>query len=259
MKSTYLIPTIKPSFCVNSIIKQIESLGNHDYEIIIISSNQIISENPNVKFVFDDKNTGSVYAINKGYKESNGDVIFLMTDDHSIPANLLSIFDYFETPEFKNKKAKIANLTSALGGPGYFMYHKDPRFRNMERVWALYDNIQPNSIMGAGPFPIDFQYAKKYNTICFPVFFRETIENLLGGVIYNERFEQCYADHWLGFYCDNFLDKENLNWGPKDIWVDVIPDFSILMERHERAELDKVTFLELVKNLAEGKSTTYNS
>ena len=258
MKATYLIPTIKPDFCIKKIVNQIENLEKHDHEIIIISSQNINIENSNIKFVFDDKNIGSIYALNKGYKESSGDVIFVMVDDHSIPNNLLSIYKYFETQEFKNKKAKIANLTDCLGGPGYIMEQKVPAHKNSKIEWSLYSNIIPSGSIAPGPFPINFPYAKKYNVICFPVIFRETIDKYLGGVIYNEKFHQCYADHWLGFYTDYMLNQNDFNYGPKDIWLDSIPTFGNLVVRHEKQEIDKNIFLELVKNLMENKSTKYN-
>jgi len=258
LKFTYLIPTVKPQYCIQTVINQISRLKEHEHEIIVISSKELVTSNKNVVFVKDEVDSGSVHALNVGYKASSGDVVFVLVDDHSIPENLLSINDYFNSESFKNKKMKVANLSAVFGGPGSIMFQKDPRYKNVEVNWTLYDNASCSATVGAGPFPIDFPYAKKYDVVCFPVMFKETIEKYLDGKIYNDRFSQCYADHWLGFYC-GLIDGGNIDWGPKDIWVDSIQYYGSLVTRHEKAEQDKLVFLDLVKYGLINKKVKYNA
>src|SRR5208282_5805800 len=90
MKISYLLPTIKPKQYAEKIIKDIQSLPSHDYEIILVSTDPSWATNPDVKFFLDDKKTGNTYATNLAYKKATGDIVVFQSDDHYFGPNFLN-------------------------------------------------------------------------------------------------------------------------------------------------------------------------
>lgn len=213
MKISYIIPTIKPEYCANYVIHNIEHLPKHDFEIILISPNPSKFSGKNIISLFDDTIAGAVYSFNKGYKVSTGDIIVPFCDDQELCPNFLDIFNYIETPEFQNKKIKLCNLAERMGGPGKDSYHKLEAIKEIKNPWPL-DSI----------FPQNHPNKRPYTTYFFPLIMRESIEKYMDGVIYNDCFVQGWNDHWIGYYSDILNNDSEM--GPKNIYSKTIDSFN---------------------------------
>ena len=251
LKMSYLISTIKPKRCAEVVVNQILSFPKHEKEIVIISPDKSWEEDKRVKFCLDDKCTGGVYGFNKGCRESNGDMVVLCTDDNYLPANFVDIYDFFSTPEFQARTMKVANICPWQGGPGKVMLFKRAEDQYLNGTCSFYEE----DFAKGGVFPRGLPNAMPYEIFSYPVIFRETLDKFFDGAVYNDRFIQCYSDHWFGFHYERFKGNDPAI-GPKDMYVVPIPGFGSLRIRHDTAEQDRQMFLQLVKNSP--NTTKYN-
>jgi len=241
-KTSYLIATIKPSYCAHSLIDKIASFPDHDYEVIVIANYEFDTQDkPKVKAVLDDKDSSSAYAYNKGYKNSDGNIISILTDDIYVPDNFYKLVDHFQKLEDLNKKFKIVDLSHMYCGPGKKSIFKDGIPAPLD-MWPLYMG-DPHR---AGVFPLNWPNVRPYQVFFTPAIHRETIETYLNGVIYNEKLTQGYADHWLGYYFEVLGGEEILPL--LDIWTFPNIAYGNLVRRTAQRGTSKEAFLKLVAN-----------
>lgn len=180
---SYIISTIRPWNMVQQTINSIQAMGEHDHEILICSPYEYNIKHDNVKFLLDDENNGSRYAWNKMVKYSQGDWIMEVTDDwHFVNLDIQKLLRFTYSDKMLKKTFKLIHMTA----------------RN---VWGE-----------TTPFNIDVTpITTIYPCIHFSFIEKKTINKKLDGVIFNERFRNCYVDHWLGFYC-----SQNEKYKPLD-------------------------------------------
>lgn len=239
MKFSYIIPTAKPNFCSENVIEGILKLPTHEFEIILISTGEDSFNNiPNFKFIKDTKKTGSVSAINEGYKQSSGDIIIITPDDHTVPENFLDIKNYLNSKEFNSKKIKLGNLCEWMGGPG-----KDVFYKKLKKLTSGEWHVNT-------AYPKDHTNQIPYQIIAFPVLEKATVENELNGVIFNECFLHHYPDHWLGAYSE-YINKED-DIGPKDVFMTCVQNHNDLQTNFKTDPYDKEVFLKLMNRMKDG-------
>lgn len=253
LKVSYLLSTAKPPQCAQWMVDYIRGFEQHEHEIVICSPDTSLALD-GVKFVLDDRCTGGVYGFNKAYSVSDGDIVCLCSDDHALPKDFLRIFDYFDTEEFKNRNVKIANLCMWHGGPGKKMLLKRPEDQHLNGICGFW--AEGEEATRGGVFPRGWPNAAPYEIICFPVFFRESLEKYFDNLIYNTRFYQGYADHWLGWHYGRVKGNDP-DLGPPDMYIYPVGNFGQMgRPRHPGAAQDRQIFLDLVKN--SHNTTNYN-
>lgn len=149
-----------------------------DYEIIVCSSRKLNINHKRVKIIRDpDGNIGSIAPVNECLKASQGDYFFSTPDDHLPHRNCFNIQQFIEeTHHFKNREYKITSTgwrDRPFCGPVAFI------------TGTLMPNGLTNPLVGI---------------LAMPAGARSTVENLLGGVIFNETFMHVAADNFLSLY-----------------------------------------------------------
>ena len=230
---TYVISTIRHFPLIIQTIYSIKALGSHDYEILVVSPHDYTNECneiENARYIVDDRNLGSVGAYNKGVKEAKGDWVFLLSDDFSLMNINIEEFQDFLNSERMQKK-------------DFKMFSPHPRSGH------LLDGVSYET-------PIH----EPYQVMHFPCIAKETINDKLGGVIWNERFRHGYVDHWLGFYASKFETFEPYNY---NLFKDPADSFIRLNEdqyrNHAYDNHDYNTLDELYKEFLENENLPYNA
>ena len=174
----------------NKVVDHILGLPKNDkveeeYEIIICTRDKIEIPNKKVKIIEDPAgNIGGIKPLNKAFKESQGDYFIVSNDDVFMSAKSFDVEEFLESENFENRKYKICAVGQNTSNPA--------------RV-----PTQKHSV------PI----------LAYPAGKRDTIEKLMGGVIFNESFKHIYGDNWLSYYLDSkeegpiFMPDTMYNYG----------------------------------------------
>jgi len=153
------------------------------YEIIICHQDEI--RDSRVRWIKDDKLSGSCYAYNTCYKYSSGKYIFIFTDDAILHGDIYGTIDFLESDLFKNKKFKITTLPGMLRDKtspiNITKFEKEPSYPDILKLTDCYIICPP------------------FNVPCFPIFSRETVDNFLGGILFHPSVKICH-DWWLGAF-----------------------------------------------------------
>ncbi len=245
MKISYVVATEKPRYCGETVIKSILDLPSHNKEIILVSSNVEFAENKEVKFVYDDKCTGGVYAYNKGYENADGDWIVNVIDDHSLPENFLDAFKETESEDFKKLTLHVGQLLPQFWGPGNPVWHKD---RTPQGYYGEHYPITETISQ-------DNPYQTPYQSLNIPVILREDVFKYLDGICWNTSFRHHYCDHWLGCYAE-YINGCQSFW-PKSTWVRMHNDFNSLVFKTQHDNYDKNILVHL-RHLLYSQGINYN-
>jgi glycosyltransferase involved in cell wall biosynthesis len=198
---SYLIATKRGPDEILDCLSSIHSLPEHDYEVIVCSpqTDNVISlhGNHNILYVGDYEISGSVHAFHKAYSFARGDYICLLIEDIALPPDFLNILDWMNSDFMKKKTFKVVNL-GWDGGPGLYTYGHDDlvdgtSFWRPETI-SIRDDIKP------------------YSVVPLPFFERKTIDEKLGGFIFNPAFRHHYVDHWLGLFLSKNETFEPHKW-----------------------------------------------
>ena len=168
---SYLLATKDDILSSWETIQSILDLPEHDREIIICCPENKILDDDRFIWVVDDKCTGSPYAFNKAYWNSEGDYIATVIDDILLPLNFLDMLDFMKSDFMKKKKFKISNILWD-GGPGLYAYGH-PYLEDGTDMWTIDKH-----------HPVDTKDCP-YSIMPLPFFERETVENLLSGYLFN--------------------------------------------------------------------------
>lgn len=245
MKISYVVAIEKPEYCGNVILKSILDLPKHNKEIIVVSSNPVYAENKEVKFVFDDKCTGGVYAYNKGYEHAKGDWIVNVIDDHSLPENFLDAFKETESEDFKKLTIHAGQLLPQFWGPGKEMWEKNIPVPGYDgHHYPITETVSPDN-----PFQTPYQ------SLNIPIILREDVYKYLDGVCWNTSFIHHYCDHWLGCYVE-YINGCQSFW-PKTVWARMHNDFNSLMFKTQHDHYDKNVLIRL-RHLLYTQGINYN-
>jgi glycosyltransferase involved in cell wall biosynthesis len=242
MKISYLLPTIKPNRFALDIINDIKKLPKHNHEIVLISPDLSWSQNSDVKFVHEKEKAGTVKATNEAYKNSSGDFIVCLVDDHRFDNNFLDFLKYAFSEEVSKNKIRVGNSCVTFGRYGDVSFHKPTR---------TFSNFHPTTLVVPQEIP-----CKPYSIVCFPMVFKEDVEKHMNGVIFNESFMSFYADSWMGYFVEHHNNR-CVNW-PVDVWVNVQPCNNQYVSNKEKEPEDHLTFLKLIKKFNENPDLPYN-
>lgn len=127
--------------CIDSIT---ETRVGLEYEIIISSNSTYSLEKQleiqkniySPKWVFNDKNGGFAYAMNRGLEKAIGDVLIIMNPDVRIKEGLFDMLSYFQShlrvgiiaPKIVNVNGKIQDSFRTFITPWNFLYRHLSRF-----------------------------------------------------------------------------------------------------------------------------------
>jgi hypothetical protein len=189
---SYLISTIRNFDVTEKCINSIESLSEHDHEIIICAPQRILDtypspKKPYIKYVVDNKENGSTYGFNLGSKHCKGDWILVGVDDNIISIDIKKLIEILNSPNIKNAKYQVYNL----GGKWYdTIYRNHSNFGIQDAYWDL------KWIRNCDTSTLNF----KYPVVSFPLVSKKTIEEKFNGYLFNEHLVHHYVDHWLGIF-----------------------------------------------------------
>lgn len=242
MKISYILPTIKPKQFASQIIEDVKNLPKHDYEILLVSTDATWSQNSDIKFIHEKEKKGTVRATNEAYKNSSGDFIVCLTDDHRFGNNFLNILRSASSEVVSKEKIKIGNASVTFGRYGDVSFHKPSR---------TFSKFHPTTLVVPKEIP-----CRAYSIACFPMVFKEDVEKYMDGVIFNDSFTSFYADSWLGYFAE-YHNKKPINW-PEDVWVNVLPCNNSHAANQNSINKDHHIFLELIKKFNEDPNLPYN-
>jgi glycosyltransferase involved in cell wall biosynthesis len=242
VKISYLLPTIKPNQFALRLIEDIKNLPKHDYEIVLISPDSRWCENSDIKFIHEKQKQGTVKATNEAYKNSSGDFIVCLTDDHRFGSNFLDFLNSALSEEVSKEKIRIGNACVTFGRYGDVSFHKPTK---------TFSKFHPTTLVVPEEIP-----CKPYSIVCFPMVFKEDVEKYMRGIIFNESFMSFYADSWMGYFAEHH-NKKCVNW-PVDVWVDSQPCNSQYEANKEQEPKDHSTFLKMIKKFNEDPDIPYD-
>lgn len=174
MKIAYIITTIRPFHLWGKTISSIQLLDHHDYEILIISPQDFKYECaniPNTYYIKEPGGYGSVYANNLGCKITDADWLAFLPDDFHLSGLDINAFkEFLDGSHMQQKTFKM-----------FSFYTRSCHLVPGQEIYTT---------------PVD----KPYQVMHFPCVAKSTIDDKLGGVIFNHRFKHHYVDHWLGYY-----------------------------------------------------------
>lgn len=166
-----LIPTIRTPVYIVEFLKA--SPCPMLYEIVVGTSNLNFSLDGIDKVVYLKQEKGSAYCINKLFQASEGDYIYAMTDDNIMTDGWWQVTKELDDLDYQHKVLSLGISRCPLPnawGP----------------LWDLHG--------------VDTGLNPAFYTAVFPAFRRDTVENLLDGIIFNESYYHHHADIWLGHY-----------------------------------------------------------
>lgn len=233
MKISYIITTIRPPSLVKITIDSIRALDNHNYDITLVSPNPDyipITQSWGVNYIKDLGGAGSVGPNNMAIKHTTGDWLTYLPDDFKlINLDINKFQDFLAGPEMKKKTFKMFSLHPRSG-------HK-------------IDGVEYET-------PID----EPYQVMHFPVIARETIENKLDGVVFNEHFFHSYVDHFLGFYASKHEQYEPFNYS---LYPEAGPFITLNTQtqyrNHSNDDYDYRTLDRLYREFKQNPAMKYNS
>lgn len=215
-----LIASVRDS--VYKVVDHIEkTLSSVDYEIVICSSNDLSLNKPNIKLIKDKEgNIGSIIPTNQCFQASQGDIFLVTCDDILLNPNVIHLEKFLESQTFDDREYKICSI-------GYVDYH---------HCFVPTSNKDRIPIMS------------------FPAGQRQSIDDYMDGVIFNEGFSHIWADNWLSYYLaykgEGPVFMPNT---PNDLSFDSREEKSLLLR-----ESDGIFFQRLVGFLKDNPNMTYN-
>ena len=208
-KVSFLIPSLNPQSYAQRAIDSIhEAHKDINYEILVYSTHEY--KGPRIKWIKEDpkesKLSGCVFGFNTLYKHSDGDYVSVFVDDYIFLKGIQHTIDFIESDTFIDRRFKIATLE--CGGP---------------KCYTRLGHI----------------------LIGFPVYRRDTVENLLGGYLFHPRFNHHYSDHWLSWYLGE-MGEPGLHTPVKQLQI----HFNVHRTDHDAR--DEQVFLDLAQKFREG-------
>lgn len=200
----------------------------YSYEIIISSFTEI-KDSRIINIIDTNKKYGNtVRCYNEMYKKSTGQYIFILNDDHKFSGSkCLRAIELLKSDAFLNRKLKI----TSIGAPANLNKFSATCIPELNDVY-----LRPTEmIMG------------------YPVFERQTVDQHLQGVVFNESFLHHYADNFLPFFISK-TDNEPIFCLDSDLIR--ISEYAVSYSVND--EKDFETYKKLVKNFFEGGNRLYN-
>ena len=154
------------------VVDQLESYGALDDGEIVVCCPFEIPDN-RIKYIKDTEQMNGNRAFNEAARNSDGEFIYILCDDHFVPPNILKGDEYLNSLTFSRRKFKISSMAS-----------DDPCY--------------------IGPIP-NFPETNfiPVNVMCrFPFFTREMYLKYLNGFVFHPRFDICahFGDNYLSYF-----------------------------------------------------------
>ena len=173
IKNSFLIATNRNyDKHAKKVVDQLEAYGaTTDSEIIICCPFDI--DDKRITFVKDHKQQNGNVAFNEAAKNSSGDFIYILCDDHYVSSNIVHGDQFLHSPTFKNRQYKIASMAS--GAPCYI--GEIPNFPETSFI--------PRNVMCR-----------------FPFFTREMYTKHMNEHVFHPNFNICshFADNYLSYF-----------------------------------------------------------
>lgn len=195
--------------CQSSIVEQVPS--GWLYEIIVSSNSlylpvkqrSLIAQNSTLKWVFNEKNGGFAYAMNRGLAAASGDILVIMNPDVKLKSDVRKMLDYLcfhhevgvIAPKIVNSKGEIQDSFRDFVTPINFIK------RHITRMYAC-DEIGVGSL----PEQVDWVIG------AFMMMPRQVYE-LVNGLdehyfLYCEDMDLCKRIHQKGYYVIYYPEVE---------------------------------------------------
>ena len=182
---TFLLPSIKDYDSFGK--KVVDSIYEKDtdklFEVIVCHPDHI--DDNRVVYVKDNNRIGTTDALNNSVKYAKGEVIYSLTDDHTLTRDPFGAYEFLQSDTFKDRKFKV---TTFPGGPNsgvsYAHYRKHP------------DNSKLGTILNKLNCNID---TNKNSVMCFPIICKETLFKHLNRKIFNPNLKYL-GDVWFGSF-----------------------------------------------------------
>lgn len=152
-------------------INNLYGIKNYKYEILVYSPDEVTGEN--VRWIKETTfSDGCVAAYNALAKAATGKYLVQSGDDYTFDHNFHTAIDLLESSVYARRRFKMLVLGSDNG---------------------------LGSFMPAG-YP-------KYTACRYPIIAKETVQNLMNGVMFHPLFKNHYADNWLGYWLTMMFDE----------------------------------------------------
>ena len=173
LKNSFLIATNrKYDKHAKIVVDQLEAYGALDSgEIVVCCPSEI--DDSRIKYIKDNKQQNGNVAFNEAARNSIGENIYILCDDHFVSSNIIYGDEYLESLTFKNRKYKISSMSS--GAPCYI--GGIPNFPQTEFI--------PKSVMCR-----------------FPFFTRQMYIEHMNEHVFHPNFNICshFADNYLSYF-----------------------------------------------------------
>ena len=163
------------------------NVSEKDYEVIVCTKLPVAISHKKVKIISDPPdNVGSVRPLNECFKHSQGDYFVSIPDDLLLHPNCFNIEEFINSEIFATRKYKVCST-------GYENHNECGVPRLPDPIPEGWPTSHPDwNDSGARDSSVGI--------LCYPAGKRETVDNLLGGVIFNESFKHVAADNFLSYY-----------------------------------------------------------
>lgn len=163
------------------------NVSGKDYEIIVCTKLPVAISHKKVKIISDPPdNVGSIRPLNECFKHSQGDYFVSIPDDLLLHPNCFNIEEFINSEIFATRKYKMCSTGYEHHNKCGIPFLPDP----IPEEWPT-SHPHHNDSSGRD---------SSVGILCFPAGKRETVDNLLGGVIFNESFKHVAADNFLSYY-----------------------------------------------------------
>jgi len=197
--------------CIDSIIKQTYGVS---FEIIVVDnastdgSKEILEKNPNIIYIYNNKNLGFGNANNIGFTKATGKYIFLLNSDTYLLNN--AIYEFWKFAESSAKE--IACIGSIL-------YDSQLNINTSEVEFPTFKKILSASLNKFNIFSKKKEPIKKYKENNFP----QEVEAIIGADIFIKRSvieELGLFDPNIFMYCEEIdLQKRYVNHGYRSVLI----------------------------------------
>jgi glycosyltransferase involved in cell wall biosynthesis len=178
-KLSIILPTLRYSNAIDCIAS-IEANSYTDYEVIIVSTDDIITflkgsgiNLSRCKFVKDDKCNGTTYAINKGLKVAEGEYIVTLSDDCRVCSHwddhMTEALDMYPKTDVVLGNFRVFDKTGEMPHIGYF-----------QRLFSMFPILSRQSLNKLGCY-----YAEEYKAFYSDPDLGIRVSLEPGGLIYN--------------------------------------------------------------------------
>jgi hypothetical protein len=191
-----------------------------DYEIVFASDREYTNDwVGNVNYIHTNLET-SVKNYNEGVRESKGDIILGIADDHFLTED--------PTQMFKSKIQSFNNINNSflVGCRGFLQSIVEPWLDPWENYLVT-------------PFPM----------------FNRRLLDITGGVIFNESFRHHWVDHWLGY----FLKKKAITSIIIDPPPSILNPRNVEFTNSNHDEHDMLVLRKLTDNFKKHPEMDYNT